>query len=151
MLATGFKTDAFMRPMTVIGRDGETLTQTWAARPNAYMSISIPGYPNFFMLNGPNGPVGNFSLIEVAELQFAYIMQLVEPVRSGDYREVSASRVAMEEHEAARVKAAEKTVWVTGCRSWYLDDRGIPATWPWSFDRFRSEMQSPRAEAFEYR
>jgi cation diffusion facilitator CzcD-associated flavoprotein CzcO len=151
VLATGFKTDAFMRPMTVIGRDGDTLAHAWAARPNAYMSVSIPGFPNFFMLNGPNGPVGNFSLIEVAELQFAYIMQLVEPLRSGDYREVSASRDAMEEHEAARVKAAEKTVWVTGCRSWYLDDRGIPATWPWSFDRFRSEMQSPRAEAFEYR
>jgi cation diffusion facilitator CzcD-associated flavoprotein CzcO len=151
VLATGFRTDAFMRPMTVIGRDGETLAQAWAARPNAYMSISIPGFPNFFMLNGPNGPVGNFSLIEVAELQFAYIMQLVEPLRSGECREVSASRDAMEEHEAARVKAAENTVWVTGCRSWYLDDRGIPATWPWSFDRFRSEMQSPRAEAFEYR
>ena len=151
VLATGFKTDAFMRPMAVIGRDGETLADAWAARPNAYMSVSIPGFPNFFMLNGPNGPVGNFSLIEVAELQFAYIMQLLEPLRSGERREVSASRDAMEEHEAARVKAAESTVWVTGCRSWYLDDRGIPATWPWSFDRFRSEMQSPRSEAFEYR
>jgi hypothetical protein len=115
------------------------------------MSISIPGFPNFFMLNGPNGPVGNFSLIEVAELQFDYIMQLVEPLRSGGYREVSATADAMEEHEAARVKAAEKTVWVTGCRSWYLDDRGIPATWPWSFDRFRAEMRAPNEAAFEYR
>ena len=43
------------------------------------------------MLNGPNGPVGNFSLIEVAELQFGYIMQLVEQLRSGEYREVSAT------------------------------------------------------------
>ena len=151
VLATGFDTHAFMRPMTVIGRDGETLAQVWAARPNAYMSISIPGFPNFFMLNGPNGPVGNFSLIEVAELQFDYIMQLVEPLRSGGYHEVSATRDAMEEHEAARVKAAENTVWVTGCRSWYLDDRGIPATWPWSFDRFRAEMQAPNEAAFEYR
>jgi hypothetical protein len=57
----------------------------------------------------------------------------------------------MQQHEAARVQAVEKTVWVTGCRSWYLDDRGIPATWPWSFDRFRSEMQAPHAAAFEYR
>lgn len=151
VLATGFKSDAFMRPMTVIGRDGETLAEAWGARPTAYMSVSIPDFPNFFMLNGPNGPVGNFSLIEVAELQFDYIMQLLEPLRSGAYREVSATRDAMERHETARVKAAEKTVWVTGCRSWYLDDRGIPATWPWSFDRFRSEMQTPRAAAFEYR
>jgi cation diffusion facilitator CzcD-associated flavoprotein CzcO len=151
VLATGFKTDAFMRPMTVIGRDGESLAQAWAARPSAYMSVSIPGFPNFFMLNGPNGPVGNFSLIEVAELQFGYIMQLLAPLRSGERRVVSATRDAMEQHEAARERAAKNTVWVTGCHSWYLDDRGIPATWPWSFDRFRSEMRAPRAAAFEYR
>ena len=151
VLATGFKADAFMRPMRVIGKDGRTLADAWDPRPNAYMSISIPGFPNFFMVNGPNGPVGNFSLIEVAELQFAYILQLIERLRSGEYREVSATRDAMEAHEAARVEAAKNTVWVTGCRSWYLDDRGIPAVWPWSFDRFRAEMQAPKPAAYEYR
>lgn len=151
VLATGFQADAFMRPMSVVGRDGETLDQVWGTRPNAYLSISIPGFPNFFMLNGPNGPVGNFSLIEVAELQFAYIMQLIDRLRSGQCREISATQEAMDQHEAARVEAAQHTVWVTGCRSWYLDDRGIPATWPWSFDRFRAEMQAPKPAAFEYR
>jgi len=151
VLATGFKTDAFMRPMSIKGRDGQTLDEAWAKRPNAFMSISIPGFPNFFMINGPNGPVGNFSLIEVAELQFGYIMKLVERLRSGECREISATQEAMDEHEAARVEAAKHTVWVTGCRSWYLDDRGIPATWPWSFDRFRAEMQAPNPAAFEFR
>jgi cation diffusion facilitator CzcD-associated flavoprotein CzcO len=151
ILATGFKTDAFMRPMAVIGRDGQSLHDAWAARPSAYLSISIPDFPNFFMLNGPNGPVGNFSLIEVAELQFAYVMQLIERLRSGECREISATREAMEQFEAERVEATQKTVWVTGCRSWYLDDRGIPATWPWSFDRFRAEMRSPAMTAFEAR
>jgi cation diffusion facilitator CzcD-associated flavoprotein CzcO len=140
-----------MRPMTVKGRDGQTLDQAWAKRPNAYMSISIPDFPNFFMINGPNGPVGNFSLIEVAELQFGYIMKLVERLRSGECREISATHEAMDRHEAARVEAAKHTVWVTGCRSWYLDDRGIPATWPWPFDRFRAEMQTPNPAAFEGR
>ncbi len=151
VLATGFQADAFMRPMAVVGRDGQTLEQAWSDRPNAYLSISIPDFPNFFMLNGPNGPVGNFSLIEVAELQFSYIMQLVDRIRSGECREISATATAMDEFEASRVEAAKKTVWVTGCRSWYLDDRGIPATWPWAFDRFRAEMKAPRPEAFEYR
>ena len=45
----------------------------------------------------------------------------------------------------------KNTVWVTGCRSWYLDDRGIPATWPWSFDRFRAEMREPALANFELR
>jgi cation diffusion facilitator CzcD-associated flavoprotein CzcO len=151
VLATGFHADAFMRPMDVIGRDGRTLTDAWADRPNAYLSISIPDFPNFFMLNGPNGPVGNFSLIEVAELQFAYIALLVERLRSGECTEISATHAAMTDLEAARVEAAKNTIWVTGCNSWYLDDRGIPATWPWSFARFREEMAAPKPEAYETR
>ena len=128
-----------------------TSIDLWAARPLAYLSISVPDFPNFFMLNGPNGPVGNFSLIEVAELQFAYIMQLVDHIRSGTYREISAEATAMEAFEAERVAATENTIWVTGCRSWYLDDRGIPASWPFSFDRFRAEMAAPDLAAFDLR
>jgi cation diffusion facilitator CzcD-associated flavoprotein CzcO len=151
VLATGFKADAFMRPMTVIGREGITLDRAWADRPNAYLSISIPDFPNFFMLNGPNGPVGNFSLIDVAELQFAYVLQLVERLRAGDCREISTTHEAMEQHEAARTEAAKNTIWITGCRSWYLDDRGIPAVWPWTFQRFREEMHEPKLDAYECR
>ncbi|HUV09785.1 MAG TPA: NAD(P)/FAD-dependent oxidoreductase [Acidimicrobiia bacterium] len=149
VLATGFKVDAFMRPMDIIGRNGVKLADVWAERPGAYLSISIPDFPNLFMLNGPNGPVGNFSLIEVAELQFAYILRLIECVRSGACREISAAQAAMQAFEAERVEAAKKTVWVTGCKSWYLDDRGIPATWPWTFDRFREEMAEPKLDAYD--
>jgi len=149
VLATGFHVDAFVRPMEVIGRGGLGLDDVWAERPSAYLSISVPGFPNFFMLNGPNGPVGNFSLIEVAELQVGYVLGLVDEVRSGRCREISASAPAAERFEAARTEAARGTIWMTGCRSWYLDDRGIPATWPWPFDRFREEMAAPRLEDFE--
>jgi len=144
VLATGFRVDRFLRPMEVIGRDGIRLDDAWAERPVAYLAISIPGFPNLFMLNGPNGPVGNFSLIEIAELQFDYIMQPVELVRSGRCKQVGATEQATERFDAERSEAAKKTVWMTGCRSWYLDDRGIPATWPWTFDRFRKEMSKPQ-------
>lgn len=149
VLATGFQVDRFLRPIEVIGRDGVTLEKLWADRPSAYFAVSVPELPNLFMLNGPNGPVGNFSLIDVAELQFDYIMQLVDLVCSGRYREVSASNEAAERFEAERVEAAKNTVWVTGCRSWYLDDRGVPAAWPWSFDHFREAMARPRLEDFD--
>jgi cation diffusion facilitator CzcD-associated flavoprotein CzcO len=118
-------------------------------RPEAYLSISVPGFPNFFMLNGPNGPIGNFSLIEVAELQLGYIMRIVDRLSSGPCREITPTRAALDEFEAARSEAAKKTVWATGCRSWYLDDRGIPAAWPWPFPRFRDEMAQPKWEAYE--
>jgi cation diffusion facilitator CzcD-associated flavoprotein CzcO len=149
VLATGFRADRFIRPTQVIGRNGVRLEEVWEKRPLAYLSISIPGFPNLFMLNGPNGPVGNFSLIEVAELQFAYILQLVDRLRSGHCREISPSLRATESFEAERVEAAKHTIWSTGCRSWYLDDRGVPSSWPFSFDRFRAEMAKPKLEAYE--
>jgi cation diffusion facilitator CzcD-associated flavoprotein CzcO len=151
VLATGFHANAFVRPMRITGRDGVELHEVWAQRPSAYLSISVPEFPNFFMLNGPNGPVGNFSLIEVAELQLGYILQLVERLRRGECREIAASQQALQEFEAARVEAAQRTIWVTGCRSWYLDDRGVPASWPWPFDRFREVMREPDRAAYECR
>ena len=77
VLATGFRVDRFMRPMRVHGRGGVSLDEVWRDAPGAYMAISLPDFPNLFMLNGPNSPVGNFSLIEVAELQLGYILRLV--------------------------------------------------------------------------
>ena len=151
ILATGFRVDRFMRPMEVVGRDGIALEDAWKEGPVAYMAISIPEFPNLFMLNGPNGPVGNFSLIEVAELQFSYIMQLVEQVRSRSCNELSASRVATERFDADRKEAAKKTIWQSGCNSWYLDANGVPAVWPWTFDRFREEMAKPRLSDFDMR
>jgi len=149
VLATGFRVDRFLRPIDVVGRGGATLDEAWAKRPSAYLSVSIPDFPNLFMLNGPNGPVGNFSLIEVAELQLAYILQLVDQLAEGRARQVAATHEATERFEADRVEAAKSTVWVTGCRSWYLDDRGVPAAWPWSFDRFIDEMSRPKLEHYE--
>jgi cation diffusion facilitator CzcD-associated flavoprotein CzcO len=148
VLATGFKADQFMRPMNVTGRDGVKLNDVWAKRPSAYLAVAIPRFPNFFMLNGPTGPVGNFSLIDIAEQQWAYIAQLIELVRSGQCREVEATQAAMDAYDQARIAAAKKTVFASGCNSWYLDAEGVPATWPWSQQRFKEAMATPKLEDF---
>jgi len=148
VLATGFRGDRFLRPIDVLGRDGTSLDTAWAERPSAHLALMVPGFPNLFLLNGPNGPVGNFSLIDVAELQLGYTIQLLDLLRAGASA-VEPTRAAAEEFESARVEASKRTVWVTGCRSWYLDDRGIPAAWPWSIDRFREVMQVPDLRQYE--
>jgi cation diffusion facilitator CzcD-associated flavoprotein CzcO len=151
VLATGFHVDAFLRPTTVVGRDGVTLADAWKDRPVALLSISIPDFPNLFLLNGPNGPVGNFSLIEVAELQLDYALQLIEHLRSGEATEVCATPEATEAFEQARFEASKNTIWATGCTSWYLDDRGIPSVWPWRFEKYREAMAGPDLEAYDLR
>jgi len=75
--------------------------------------------------------------------------EFVALLRDGRAREVAPTMQAMERHEAARADAARHSIWVTGCRSWYLDDRGIPATWPWTFDRFRQVMAAPDLDSYE--
>ena len=151
VLATGFQTDRFVRPTEIIGRDGLRLDQVWGRSPTAYLSVAVPSFPNLFLLNGPSSPVGNFSLIEVAELQMRYALQLIERLRTGEAREIAVSPAAAASFEAERVEATKHTVWVTGCKSWYLDERGIPASWPWSLERFRSVMKQPDLGAFELR
>jgi len=149
VLATGFRTDRFMRPMQVVGPGALALDELWARRPSAYLTVAVPGFPNLFMLNGPNGPVGNFPLIEVAELQMNYIVQLIDLLRDGVCAAVSPSERASEAFESARVEAAQNTVWTTGCASWYLDDRGVPATWPWTIAQFYAALAKPDLSAYE--
>jgi len=151
VLATGFRVDAFVRPMRVTGRGGAVLDDIWSRGPAAYLAISVPDFPNFFMLNGPNGPVGNFSLIDVAEMQVAYILQLIEKVRAGACHEIGVSPAAMRRFDDERRKAAQTTIWASGCRSWYLDAEGLPTAWPWTFDRFKEEMRAPRFADYEMR
>lgn len=149
IFATGFHVDSFVRPMEVRGRTGTLLDDAWKDAPSAYMAISVPDFPNFFLLNGPNSPVGNFSLIDVAERQFDYVLQLLEMVRSGQCTGLSASGQAMDEFDRQRKKAARNTIWNSGCKSWYLDGEGLPTAWPWTYDKFREEMSNPRLEDYE--
>ena len=151
LLATGFEADRFIRPTTVTGRGGVDLDDAWAKRPTAFMAISIPDFPNFFMLNGPTGPVGNFSLIDIAEKQWVYIAQLMDKLAAGEAQEISPSHEAMADYEERRIAAAKNTIFGTGCNSWYLDDEGVPSSWPWSYEAFDEAMAEPELEKFDIR
>jgi cation diffusion facilitator CzcD-associated flavoprotein CzcO len=151
-LATGFHSDAFMRPMEVIGRGGVDLDTVWEDSPKAYLAVSLPDFPNFFMLNGPNGPVGNFPLITIAEHQWDYISHFIDRLRSGEASEISCTAEAMDRFETERGVAARKTIWFTGgCKSWYLNKEGIPASWPWTFSHFVEKMRAPDWSDFDVR
>jgi len=148
-LCTGFHSDRFVRPINVEGRRGATLESAWKERCNGYYAISIPDFPNFFMLNGPTSPVGNFSLIDIAERQWAYIEQLISRVADDNARGIAATATALADYEDRRITAAKATIFGSGCTSWYLDAHGIPITWPWDYDTFAQVMAKPDFEAFE--
>lgn len=150
VLATGFDGHRFMRPMEITGVDGVTLNDIWAEGVVAHRCVSLPGLPNFFVLIGPNSPIGNFSLILIAELQVNYMLQLIDRVRSGQCRTFVPKAEAVARFNEELHEAMKNTVWVSGCKSWYLDKNGNPVTWPWSFERFEADMKSPKFEEFDF-
>ena len=151
VLCAGFKVSQYLWPVDYVGRDGIRLQDNWAPDgARAHMTMTMPGFPNFFMLNGPGAPVGNFPLIDIAERQWEYIEQLLEPVRRGEARTVEPLEPAYQAYEARRIAAAKKTIFGSGCTSWYLDKTGIPATWPWGYHDFANAMAKPVAEEFAF-
>ena len=103
------------------------------------------------MLVGPNSPIGNFSLITIAEHQMGYIMRLIDLWRSNEADSIVPKKNASEKFNSEVKNAMGKTVWVSGCQSWYIDKFGNPAMWPWSYERFRDEMKEPDLTEFDIR
>ncbi len=143
VLATGFNPQAFVRPMELVNERGETLTSAWEQRVQAYRTVALPDFSNFFMLLGPNSPVGNFSVIAAAESQSNYILQCVrEKIRAGA-QAIAPSTTATEAFNTTLVDAMQGSIWLTGCQSWYLDADGNPVTWPWTPQRFFDDLKRP--------
>ena len=149
VLTTGFDGHRFMRDIDLVGRDGLTLEEAWRDSTQAHRCMTIPGFPNFFALIGPNSPIGNFSLILMAEMQVDYMLNLIEPLREGRASAIVPTAHAAAAFNAELREAMKSTVWVSGCRSWYLDKNVTPVTWPWSFDRFEADMRTVRFDEFE--
>lgn len=148
--ATGFDPFNFFRPTKILGTDGQELGDIWEASHRAYRSVAAPGFPNLFFLGGPNSPIGNFSFLMTAEVQLHYIMKLIKFLEEGNIRKIMPTKEATETFNDEIEQAMSKTIWVTGgCNSWYFDKSGKVASWPWSYERFRSELDTPQLRDFE--
>jgi cation diffusion facilitator CzcD-associated flavoprotein CzcO len=150
VLATGFDAHAYLRPMQLTGQDEITLDDAWRKGPRAYRTIALPGFPNFFMLMGPHSPIGNQSLVIVAESQADYVMEWIRMFRSGEVVAAAPTAEATERFNHEMREAMPATVWLTGCKSWYLDGSGLPELWPWTPERHREMLQKPALEEFEF-
>lgn len=143
VMATGFDAAAFMRPMEFIGKSNLSIEQAWQKKIRAYRSLFLPGFPNFFLMLGPNSPIGNQSVIEISEKQIAYIMQLIEQWRTGKLETIEASEQATANWAAMIKQRMGHTVWTSGCNSWYLDADGDALSWPDTWGRWVKAMERP--------
>ena len=148
VLATGFDAGAYMRPMDFTGRNGLSVDEAWAQKVCAYRSMFIPGFPNFFLVLGPNSPIGNQSVIEISEHQTAYALQLVQQWQAGTLPVIEARPDALQRWRGMISNRMKHTVWVSGCRSWYLDRDGDALAWPDTWRRWVRSMESPDLRDF---
>jgi cation diffusion facilitator CzcD-associated flavoprotein CzcO len=149
VLATGFDPFYFLGGTEVTGRNGIKLSEAWAKASEGYLGVSVPDFPNWFMIGGPNSPLGNFSWLLTAEMQFAYILQLIDVLRSGKAKTVAPAPEHTAAFNAEIREAMQGTVWTAGCRSWYIDKNGNVASWPWTYDKFVELMKAPDLDKFE--
>ncbi|SEH76484.1 Predicted flavoprotein CzcO associated with the cation diffusion facilitator CzcD [Mycolicibacterium rutilum] len=149
VIATGFDAHAYARPMEIIGENGVSLDEAWTDGPQAYRSVAVPGFPNMFMLMGPHSPIGQQSLVIIAENQADYAMWWIERIRDGAIDAASPTETATKEYNEQMKSAMPQTVWTTGCNSWYLDKHGVPELFPWEPARHRRLLASPEPSDFD--
>jgi cation diffusion facilitator CzcD-associated flavoprotein CzcO len=128
---TGFKAAEFLTPMEVTGRSGRTLRETWRDGAQAYLGITVSGFPNFFMLYGPNTNLGGNSIIYMLEGQIGYTLGAIQAL---DAERLAWLDVRPDVHDAFNTwvqSASHTSVWESGCHSWYTTASGRNTNnWP---------------------
>jgi cation diffusion facilitator CzcD-associated flavoprotein CzcO len=147
---TGFKTTQFMLPMEVRGAAGNVLSQAWAGGAHAHLGMTVPGFPNMFVMYGPNTNTSGGSIIFYLENQAGYIRQALQQLRR---RRASAIEVRADV-EASSDRALQArfagTAW-TRCKSWYRDEHGrIVANWPGYMREYRDATRMLKASDFQF-
>jgi cation diffusion facilitator CzcD-associated flavoprotein CzcO len=135
---TGFRVSDYLAPIRIIGRGGAELNDAWRTSPRNYLGITVNGFPNLFLLMGPNTGLGHNSMIFMIEAQARYAVAAIAAMRD---RKLRAIDVKPEVEAAFRAELAgklEDTVWTSGCASWYQTPDGEVLLWPgFTFDYWR--------------
>ena len=148
IFGTGFHVTDIPIAERIRGRDGRSLADVWNGSPTAYKGTAVAGYPNLFLLVGPNTGLGHSSIVFMIESQIAYVMDALRTMRRRGARTVEVRPQAQSAYNAEIQRRTRGTVWVAGgCSSYYLDRNGRNSTlWPtftWPFRRRLRRFDEP--------
>ena len=138
VLATGFQSTRPPFAQRIRGLHGRLLAEHWKNGMTSYASTVMPGYPNLFVIDGPNASLGHNSAVHMIETQIGYVLGALEHLGPGQVLEVRAE--AEEAYTREIDEAARSTVWLTGgCTSWYRDEASgrLTLLWPGTATSFR--------------
>jgi cation diffusion facilitator CzcD-associated flavoprotein CzcO len=132
IMGTGFRVTEPPMAHTIRGRDGRTLAEAWRGTMTAYLGTTVAGFPNLFLLLGPNTGLGHNSVVFMAECQIEYVVGALRHLDRTGAVAIEPDPAAQEQFVSTVDRRMAGTVWLTGgCRSWYLDEGGRNSTiWP---------------------
>jgi cation diffusion facilitator CzcD-associated flavoprotein CzcO len=148
--ATGFDVAGYMAPIALRGRGGRSLTETWKVSPEAYLGITVSGFPNLFALMGPNTGLGHNSMIFMIEAQARYAVQAIRAILDRNLRMLDVRESTQRAFTAELDARMKKTVWMTGCHSWYLQGTGARNSTLWPGFTFDYWWQTRRLDLSAY-
>jgi cation diffusion facilitator CzcD-associated flavoprotein CzcO len=128
---TGFMVSDYLARFDIVGRDGRTLNDAMRAKTGNYLGIAVHGFPNLFLLMGPNTGLGHNSMIFMIEAQARYALQAIQAIRARRLAFLDVRASVQREFTDRLQRKIRQSVWSTGCRSWYMAADGHNATvWP---------------------
>ena len=151
VFGTGFKSHAFVAPMEIVGRGGRTLAEAWSGVPKAYLGLTVSGFPNMFLLYGPNTN-GGTGLGHLHGRGRRAARHRGDPGAGahGGAQTIELRPEAAEAFDRELREALAGSVWHTGCTSWYVDEEGNdPNQWPWLWSTYRRRTSSLDPAAYQ--
>ncbi|HET7797671.1 MAG TPA: hypothetical protein VFK72_07290, partial [Nevskia sp.] len=143
----------FLAPMTLRGRGGRTLNERWQGGAEAYMGMTVSGFPNLFILYGPNTNLGAGSIIYMLEAQQKYVRQAVQALssKSLSWLDVKPQRLG-DYNLMLRRRSKEDSVYETGCHSWYITADGKnTVSWVGFMHEYAKQVATLKLDDFEQR
>lgn len=151
VLATGFMAADAPVGFTIKGRQGRSLMDDWKDGPEAYFGTVVTGYPNLFFVIGPNTGLGHNSMIFMIEAQVNYIIDSLNKLQNRGAKFMDVKPQAQKEYNDKIQERLKRTVWATGCKSWYIAANGRNTTvWPQLTYTFWLKTKRIKQSAFEW-
>jgi cation diffusion facilitator CzcD-associated flavoprotein CzcO len=150
VLATGFASHDFVAPMEIAGSGGRTLAEAWGEVPRAYLGLTVPGFPNMFLLYGPNTNGGTGSVVNTLECGIGHVLAALRELDRAEATRIEVCRDAAEGFDRQLRAALAETVWHSGCSNWYVDENGNdPSNWPWVWSTYRRRTAKLEPGAYQ--
>ncbi|KAG0170373.1 hypothetical protein DFQ28_005980 [Apophysomyces sp. BC1034] len=154
VLATGFNVEGFIGNLQIVGRDNQSLSALWRSEfPKTFKSVTVNGFPNFFLLLGPTSGLGHNSVVSIIECQVNFAIELIKRMMKKGVAAVEPKVSSQDAFVSKLQRDMKHTVWNSGCASWYKNEKGeITGLWSGTVASFWWTLRNPQLSDFiEYK